>query len=453
MNVLSLSYIAKILNLPNANPDIRIKGVNADTRKIVPGDLFVALPGERVDGHDYIQEATAKGAVAVLASRKLETHLPCLIVPNTLQALGILAKHYRAQFSIPLLALTGSCGKTTVKEMIAGILAVKGSVLATLGNQNTEVGVPLTLLRLLPEHSAAVVEMGARHKNDIAYLMSITNPSISLITNAGVAHIEIFGSEQGIAQAKGEIFEGLSPEGTVIINRDDANAEYWLGLLKPTQRLITFGFQEKAEIRAINVQIGSQDSRFELITDIGSIFIKLSTVGEHNIQNALAAAAGARAMGVSLADIQAGLENFRSVTGRLQFKAGSLGAVIIDDTYNANPASMRAALAVLAKLPGKKIFVMGDMFELGSDALDAHRQMGIEAKQLGINTFLGIGELTRAASESFGENAAHYSDKASLIDALSVLSVEGATILIKGSRGMRMEEVVAALCVKHPVNK
>lgn len=450
MSTLTLSAAAGlmnaklIINTPFSEQNSLLTGVKTDTRTLVPGDLFVALKGERVDGHDLILDAEARGASGVVVNRMVETRLPILLVSDTLQALGLLAKAYRESFQIPIVAVTGSCGKTTVKEMIASILSLQGSTLANEGNLNTDVGVPLTLLRLEPKHQLAVIEMGARQKGDIAYLMGIAKPKVTLITNAGVAHLEIFGTERGIAEAKGEIFAHLDPNGTAIINKDDKHAEYWQGLLKK-QRVITFGLRAKADIQCNNPVMHDLSSEFELVTDMGKIAIHLPMPGEHSIQNALAAAAVARALDIPLTHIKAGLERFKAVTGRLQNKIGINGIRIIDDTYNANPISMRAALNVLASFSGQKVFVMGDMFELGEGAVSLHRQIGTDAKKLGIHKLFGVGTATAAAVEAFGPGATHYPDKNALVAALLQNLDPNTSVLVKGSRGMRMEEVVFAL--------
>lgn len=471
MKELTLSTAADLMNAKifNENIDREIKEVKTDSRQIQPGDLFVALKGERVDGHDCVAEAEARGAIGVVVERRVDTRLPTLVVENTLKALGIFGKAYRQYFQIPIVAVTGSCGKTTVKEMIYSILSLHASTLANIGNLNTEVGVPLTLLRLNDQHKQAVIEMGARKAGDITYLMSLVSPEISLITNAGVAHIEIFGTAKGIAEAKGEIYSELSPVGTAIINRDDPNAVYWMSLLKG-QRVFTFGLSSKNLQDAESLKANKNNSKhgdynikelinihgrspvfhddssdFVLITDIGEVAIHLPMPGEHSIQNALAAACVARALNVPLNCIKAGLENFQAATGRLQNKIGMQGARIIDDTYNANPVSMLAALKVLAGTKAKKIFVMGDMFELGKESLNGHHETGLAAKNLKIDKMFGIGEATKAAVEAFGSQATHYVDKAELISALMTELDPNTIVLVKGSRGMRMEEVVSAI--------
>lgn len=441
----SLSAAARAMNTKLLGPNYFFTGVGVDSRKIVKGELFFALKGAKVDGHHYIAEAEARGAVGVVVSREVNTKLPTLRVEDTLKALGNFAKAYRSAFQIPVIAVTGSCGKTTVREMLYSILSLKAPVLSSQGNLNTEIGVPFTLLRLSAEHRFAVIEMGARRKGDIAYLMALAMPTVGLVTNAGGAHLEIFGSERRIAEAKGEIFENLPESGIAIINQDDAYATYWRGLITPSQTIITFGLESKADIMAKNIRLESTFSECELVTNNGAISLHLSLPGKHIIQNALAAAASAQALGIALEDIKAGLERFVPVTGRLQYKTGFQGATIIDDTYNANPVSMRAALAVLAKCSTAKILVMGDMLELGKDQLLLHQQIGQEAKQLGIDKLLGLGELTAATVKAFGSGATHYGDKVSLINALKEQVNNNTTVLVKGSRSMRMEEVVLGL--------
>ncbi len=446
MSTLTLSFAAESMGAANiSRGNVIFKDVKTDSRQVSPGTLFIAIPGAKVDGHDFIHEAETRGAVGVVISRPIDTTLPTLLVPDTVLALGQLAKTYRQSFSIPLVALTGSAGKTTTKEMLTCILAEHGFVLSTQGNLNTEVGVPLTLLGLLPMHQYAVVEMGARKQGDIAYLMGLATPSVAIITNAGVAHQETFGSKAGIAKAKGEIFECLQPKGTAIINADDTYADYWRGLLKTGQRIISFGITHSADVFGKNIILEPTLSQFELNTDIGAITIQLQIPGLHMIQNAIAAAAAARALNIPLLKIKTGLEKFLPVAGRLQFKKGLNGVSIIDDTYNANPISIRAALTVLSKLPGKQIFVMGDMVEMGEDAEKLHHEMGLQAKSLGIDKMFGVGPMTALAIQAFGQNAMHFSDKSLLIQALNLEISSDTTILIKGSRFMRMEEVVFAL--------
>lgn len=446
MSALKLSEAQRFINAKLIGEDTEFTGVSTDSRAVNKGDLFVAVLGERVNGHAYIEEAKTRGAVSLLVSQKVTTSLPYLEVQDTVRALGELAKAYRNRFTLPMAAITGSCGKTTVKDMLASILAVHGPVLATKGNLNTDIGVPLTLLKLKSEHKTAVIEMGARKKQDIAYLMRLASPTVSLVTNVGVAHIEIFGSEQGILEAKGEIYQNLTPQGTAVLNQDapDSHKRYFKSLLG-NQKQITFGLQAESNITAENISQTEESSRFTLVTDLGKANIILLAPGTHNIQNALAASALAYAMGIGLDAIEQGLHNFVPSSGRLQFKIGYHGIRIIDDTYNANPISMQAALDVLGKYPTRKIFVMGDMFELGSNAPSLHEAMGQYASQLRIDGLFGVGEMTERAVQAFGNGGEHFKDKKTLITALKNVLDHNTTVLVKGSRGMQMEEVVLAL--------
>ncbi len=494
MEVLNLKEVAKWLHstLIGAEhaKEAAITGVSTDTRSLVPGDLFVAIRGEHYDGHQFLKDAASKGAVAALVdtppynqqassggqtgllvhphatiqntasnvsrlpyeeqydhtSSANSMHLPLIPVADTLQALGEIARRYRALFNIPIAAITGSCGKTTVKEMLARILAVRGPTLASRGNLNTEIGVPLSLLRLDSSHQTAVIEMGARKVGDIRYLMKIAEPTVTVITNVGTAHLEIFGSERGIAETKGEIYAELAENGTAVLNVDSPYADYWKSLLK-NQKIITFGLGDGVKDNIANISCSdvvqtAASSKFILRTPSGEVEIELAAPGEHNIRNALTAAAAAFAMHIPLADIKKGLELFTPVLGRLQIKYGKQGIRVIDDTYNANPQSVKAALAVLAAYAPNTIFVMGDMLELGKDTEKMHREIGEFAKRLNISRMFGFGPLTKFAIQGFGENGIHFADKPSLIHSLTKSASTDSTILIKGSRGMRMEEVV-----------
>jgi len=452
---LKLSSAAEWMDAKFFAADQLFQGVSIDSRTVQKGNLFFAIKGDNVDAHDFLEQAQTNGAAAAVVDHYQENiSLPQLQVDNSILALGRLAKRYRQGFSLALAAVTGSCGKTTVKEMLASILSMEGPFLASKGNLNTEIGVPLSLLCLAPEQRYAVIEMGARQKGDIRYLMNLVEPDVTLITNAGVAHLEIFGSERGIAEAKGEIFSSLKPQGTAVINADDPNADYWRSLLS-TQAVVNFGLQAKGNTKgtpldfsAANLQQTAETSQFDFLTPLGNRRIQLKAFGEHNVSNAVAAAAVAYVLGISLDNIVLGLEKFLPVSGRLQFKAGKSGIKIMDDTYNANPVSVLAALAVLANCKGKKIFVMGDMLELGSHAVELHREIGEEAQRLGIDKMYGFGRWTAEATKAFGSQAKHYPDKATLIQSLEAEEAgqdEERMILIKGSRGMKMEEIVQAL--------
>jgi UDP-N-acetylmuramoyl-tripeptide--D-alanyl-D-alanine ligase len=426
--------------------DVTFSAVTTDSRKVMAGDLFVALKGESFDGHDFVAQCFEQGAVAAMVASGMSTEKPLLRVADTRLGLGDLAAYWREQFDIPLAAITGSNGKTTVKEMLAAILrqaAGEHAVLATEGNLNNDIGLPLTLLKLRENHRYAVVEMGMNHPGEIAYLARITRPTAALINNAQPAHLEGLGSMEAVARAKGEIFAGLAANGVAVINADDAYASMW-GELAAPYRAFTFGLERLADVSADYV-LEPDGCKLRLKIPQGNIEARLAVPGLHNVKNALAASAVALAMNVSPTAIAAGLAAFGGVKGRLQKKVGCCGAVIIDDTYNANPASMRAAIGVLGAMPGKKIFVMGDMGELGENARHLHAEIGTTAKAAGIDAMYALGELSRDAVAAFGAGASHFDSAEALGAALLGELTEGATVLVKGSRFMRMERVVEKL--------
>ncbi len=443
-----LSQAAQVLGGKLVGGDVEFSAVSSDSRKITPGDLFIALPGENFDGAKFIDAAVQAGAVAALMNTKNyqdgEAPCPLLLVEDTRLALGSLSAYWRSQFDIPLVALTGSNGKTTVKEMLASILREvtgdKESVLATQGNLNNDIGMPHTLLKLRGGQRYAVIEMGMNHPGEIAYLSRIARPDVALITNAASAHLAGLGSVEAVAHAKGEIFSGLNERGIAVINADDKYAPLWRDLAQP-HKVIDFALDAPAEVGAC-WDVTDFGIQMEITAPAGAAGVKLQVPGAHNARNALAAAAAALALDISLHNIVAGLEKFTGVAGRLQRKPARDGAVLIDDTYNANPASMRAALQVLAQAPGKRIFVMGDMGELGPDEKQFHAEAGAAARQLGIQRMLALGELSRAAVDAFGAGAQHFDDIESLMAALDKELAEGVTILVKGSRFMKMERVV-----------
>ena len=419
--------------------------VGTDSRRLPADALFVALSGPNFDGHEFIAAARQQGARAALVSRWVTDPLPQLRVADTRLTLGRLAASWRTRFTGPLIALTGSNGKTTLKEMLAAILRRRGSTLATEGNLNNDIGVPLTLLRLNAEHGYAVIEMGANHHGEIAYLTGLARPDVAIVNNAGPCHLEGFGDVAGVARAKGEIFQGLSATGVAIVNRDDPHADDWIGL-NPGRRIVDFGLDRPAAVSARILDAAT--NRFRLIVPTGETEIRLPLPGRHNIRNALAAAAGALAAGATLDDIRQGLESLHDVGGRLQRLRGRHGGMVIHDAYNANPASLAAALHTVGARPGRKWLVLGDMRELGPVASELHAQSGQEARTTGFERLYALGEHSRAAAAAFGEGGRHFTDLEALMDALSrdlKHSAESPTILIKGSRGMRMERVVAVL--------
>ncbi|HTS86665.1 MAG TPA: UDP-N-acetylmuramoyl-tripeptide--D-alanyl-D-alanine ligase [Usitatibacter sp.] len=426
----------------------RFGGVTTDSRAVDAGDLFVALVGESFDGHDYVAEAVRRGAVAAVVSRRIDAEpaIPQVVVADTRIALGRLAAHWRSKFALPLVALTGSNGKTTVKEMLTAILAAhagdRDAVLATKGNLNNDIGMPLTLLELRERHRYAVIEMGMNHEGEIDYLTRIARPTVALVNNAQRAHVGILGSVEAIARAKGEIYAGLAASGIAVVNADDAFASYWKEL-NASRRIVTFGLAEGADVRGL--QAGAQ-ARF--VTPADAFAVALQVRGEHNLRNAAAACAAAYALEIPFHAMQAGLASFAGVPGRLQRRKAPSGAVVIDDSYNANPESMKAALRVLAEEHGRKVFVMGDMGELGADAAAMHAEVGSFARQSGIDALMAVGDASRHAVQAFGRGAMHFDDVDALSRAAVNESAHGATILVKGSRFMKMERVADALAGK-----
>jgi len=449
--MMTLSLAAQAVKGRLVGADTLFSTVTTDSRKVAAGDLFVALKGERFDGHDFLAQCFEQGAVAAMVDERpaISNQLsakPLLLVSDTRLALGDLAAAWRARFVLPLTAVTGSNGKTTVKEMLAAILLETvgvEAVLATEGNLNNDIGLPLTLLKLRPQHRYAVAEMGMNHPGEIAYLTRIAKPTVALINNAQPAHLAGMGSVEAVAQAKGEIFEGLAADGTAVINADDAFAPFWKQLAAP-RNVMTFGLEHPADVSA-SYQLQAASSQLWLKTPQGETQVLLAIPGLHNVRNALAATAAALAMGVALPAIVQGLQQFNGVKGRLQRKAGKNGTAIIDDSYNANPASVRAAIEVLAAAAGKKILVLGDMGELGEGAGKLHEAIGIQAKQAGIEMLLTLGELSRSSAEAFGSGAQHFASPEELAAALQHELTPRTTVLVKGSRFMRMERVVALL--------
>ncbi len=442
---MSLAILADVLKSPLVGRDAVFTGVCHDTRNLQPGDLYVAIKGEHFDGHSFLAEAIAAGAAGALLARDMETPLPYVRVPNTRLALGNLAAFWRNQFrDIPVIAVTGSNGKTTVKEMIGAILGETGPGCVTRGNLNNDIGVPLTLARLRAEHRYAVIEMGMNHLGEIEYLSRLTHPTIALITNAGEAHLAGVGTVEDIARAKGEIFIGLSRDGTAVLNADDAYFALWR-TLTGLKRSITFGLDKPADVSA-QYRLTDTGSAIHLKTTThGEIDMRVPLLGRHNVMNTLAATGAAIAAGASLEQVRTGLEKLKAVSGRLEVKPGISGARVIDDTYNANPASLAAGIQVLREFGGERVLVMGDMAELGATAADIHHRVGELANRLGIQRLFAIGELSRVAVAGFGKGARHFESPEALIEALLDCMHADMTVLVKGSRVMRMERVVAGI--------
>ncbi len=440
---------ATLLNLPPLPIQGEFTGLTTDSRAIQAGNVFVAIPGERVDGHDFIEEARVKGAVLALVTRKVASPLPQLLVPDINVALGQLAAAWRKQFTIPFLAVTGSSGKTTLKNMIANILIAackqdKTQVLATASSFNNHLGLPLTLARLNTAHRYAVIEMGMNHFGEISYLSKLTQPDVAAITNAAAAHLAgVGGTLAGVAKAKGEIFEGLSETGTAILNRDDTFFDYWTTLTSP-RNLITFGFHPDAMVTTTDYQVTPYPI-FTLQTPKGICSIELPLLGKHNMINALAAAAAVLPLGISLEAIKQGLEQTAPAPHRMQKHSLPNGVTLIDDTYNANPFSLDAAVETLTHFPDKKIVILGGMRELGEEAAAWHSQAGERIRKAGIDHLFTYGEHAHHAAEQFGKSALHFDNHLQLAEAVLPLLQSPAAVLIKGSRAMKMEEVVNQL--------
>jgi UDP-N-acetylmuramoyl-tripeptide--D-alanyl-D-alanine ligase len=431
-----------------AGADTEFAGESIDSRTLKPGELFFALRGERFDGHEFVASAAGRGAAGAVVEKAADAPLPQIVVGDSVAALVALAIDWRARSRATVIGVGGSNGKTTTKELLASILAGAGPTLATRGNLNNHLGVPLTLLRLEPGHRFAVIEMGANHAGEIAALAGMARPAIGLVTNAGDEHLEGFGDLDGVANAEGEMFAALPDTGVAVINADDSYHGLWQELARGARR-VTFGIDSASDVRATGLQgriesgafvtlftlaIGGQESR-----------VRLNLAGRHNVMNALGAAAAAHAAGVSLPLIAAGLERVNPVNGRLQLKAGPRGSWLIDDSYNANPSSVRAGIDVLCSLPGEHWLVLGEMGELGSHTEASHTGVGDYARRAGITRLFAIGAAARLAVAAFGARGHWFADAAQLADAVGADIDAGVTVLIKGSRVNRLERVVDRL--------
>ncbi len=422
--------------------------VSIDSRTLSPGALFVALTGERFDGHDYVAQARESGAVAALVERAVEVDIPQLIVADSKHAFGVAAGAWRARVTLPVIAVAGSNGKTTVTQMIAAIFSAEygdKARLATRGNLNNEIGVPLMLWQLAKQHRAAVFELGMNHRGEIAYLAELVRPTIALVNNAQREHQEFMVSVEATAYENGETIAALSADGAAVFPADDACAPIWRQLAG-TRRVIDFALDASAVVTATfhNEENGV---RVSMATPDGVIDVQLAVFGLHNVRNALAAAACSIAAGIGADAIAAGLKAWRPVAGRgatVRMQKGTL----IDDSYNANPDSVRAAIDLLAASPAPRVLVLGDMGEVGARGLEFHREVGAYARERGIDSLFATGPLMRGAAQAFGANALHVDDIAALIAALRSNVRPGATVLVKGSRFMQMERVVQALAAQ-----
>ena len=419
--------------------------VTTDTRALGTGALFVAIPGDRFDGNDFVDEAAARGAAGALVSRLAASALPQIEVRDSRRALGAMARAWRASFSIPVVAVTGSSGKTTVKELVAAILSVSRSICVTQGNLNNDIGVPLTLMRLTAEHDALVVELGANHAGEIDYLARLAQPTVGIITNAAEAHLEGFGSLRGVCEAKGELLDHLPRAGTAVLNADDQFRGDWVARSR-CEFTVTFGFAKQADCRVLgepHFMANGSELRMHL-PDGQEADVWLPLLGRQNVANALAAAAAAQAVGASTEDIVAGLARAAPVRGRLRAVPGRNGATIIDDSYNANPGSVHAALDHLAARRGRLILVFGNMAELGPTGPDLHREIGEYARGR-CDALFAIGDLASEAAKAFGPEGRSVADVEAARAALDPLLASGLTVLIKGSRVMGLDRLVRAL--------
>ena len=448
--MMHLAEAAQALGAKVKGADVEFTSVSTDTRTLRPGALFVALRGERFDGHDFVAQALAAGAVAAMVDEKFVGEGALLVVEDTRLGLGHLAAYWRGKFDLPLVAVTGSNGKTTVKEMIAAILRAAcgddARVLATEGNLNNDIGVPQMLLRLNAAHRYAVIEMGMNHFGEIDYLSRMAAPNVALVNNAQAAHLAGLGSVEGVARAKGEIYGGLKAGGIAVINADDAYASLWRDLAAG-KTILEFALDHSAAVSG-SYQSLPDGVELEIVVPQGKVRTRLNAAGVHNVRNALAASAVASALNVPCEVIGQGLARFAPVKGRLQRKPALHGATLIDDSYNANPDSMRAAIDVLAAVSGKKVLVLGDMGELGEDAWALHGEIGAYAKQRGIDVLFCLGDNARNMAAQFGQNAWHFERIEELLADLENLLASEVAVLVKGSRFMQMERVVKSFELK-----
>jgi UDP-N-acetylmuramoyl-tripeptide--D-alanyl-D-alanine ligase len=441
----SLSAVAGKVSGQLIGSDASFGVVGTDTRSLPAGSLFVAIEGQHFDGNDYVAAAAARGAVGALVSRVQDLPLPQIKVADTRQAFGAMARAWRENFEIPVVAVTGSAGKTTVKELIGAILGTRRKICVTEGNLNNDIGVPLSLMRLEATDAAMVVELGANHAGEILHLGQLVEPTIAVITNAGAAHLEGFGSVAGVAQAKGELIDCLPENGVAVLNADDAYFAEWRQRAG-ARRVVSFGFSPSAEVRLIGeAVVKGGSSHFALALPNGdAIQARLPLLGRANIANALAAAAAAYLAGATGDDIRAGLEQAQAVRGRMHRLAGKHGATIIDDSYNANPSAARAALDYLAGCTGQRIFVLGDMLELGPDAGKLHREIGVYARGR-CERLVSVGALAAEAAEAFGPGSERFSAIEPAAAAVAADLAPAVTVLVKASRSVGLERLVAAL--------
>ncbi|MGB1300402.1 MAG: UDP-N-acetylmuramoyl-tripeptide--D-alanyl-D-alanine ligase [Pseudoalteromonas tetraodonis] len=445
---MDFDWLANVLATDYQGDNRKVININTDTRTLCDGEVFLALKGPNFDGHKFIEQAKQKGAIGVIVDHAVDTDIAQFVVADTRIALGTIGTAVMAQVAPKTIAITGSVGKTTVKEMCAAILSSKGDVLATKGNFNNDIGVPLTLLRLEPQHRFAVIELGANHIGEIAYTTAMTKPDVAVVCNVAAAHLEGFGSLQGVAQAKGEIYDGLKEDGIAIVNCDSDFSQYWLDKLA-TRNIKCFSSSEKLDIWAEDISLDAQArASFTLCTKQHSVPVKLALPGKHNISNALIAAALTSEFDVSLEEIASALATMGEVKGRVNLIEASDSLTIIDDTYNANVKSVKAAIDLLSDIQGHRILALGDMGELGEDARKYHQEVGEYALAQGIDELFTLGVLSKCASDVFGLPNRHFSNREQMLQQIqnSISKVDKKiTLVVKGSRSSRMELLVTDL--------
>jgi UDP-N-acetylmuramoyl-tripeptide--D-alanyl-D-alanine ligase len=441
---LSLKQLAKIVGCDAEVADVNVNGAVIDTRQIRPGNLFVALKGERVDGHDFLAQAREAGASAALVTETRDDPLPQLQVQDVREAFAAIARTWLQRSRTKVVAVTGSNGKTSVKEMITAILRQTGPVLATKGNLNNNLGVPLTLCRLDAEDKYAVIEMGTNHPGEIAELVKIAAPDVALINNIGPAHLEGFGSETGVAQEKGAIYQGLKADGIAVVNADMPYETVWAPMIAD-RKTVSFALENDAEIKADYIQPEVSGSHFMVNIEGVNHHFSLPLPGVHNVNNALAAIAVCRALDIPVDAMVRGLASIKAVPHRLQLRAGINGSKLIDDTYNANPGSYQQALITLAGFSGEHWLVLGDFGELGADSEQIHAEMGKQASEAGVSQLFTVGDSSRMAAQQFGCGAQHFEDIDSLQQHLQQALNEDVNCLIKGSRFMQLDKLADQL--------
>jgi UDP-N-acetylmuramoyl-tripeptide--D-alanyl-D-alanine ligase len=444
---LTTASAASVLGASRIGPDMAFAGCAIDSRQVQPGQLFVALPGAHTDGHEHVSQARQAGAAAALVNRVVDAELPSIVVRDVPMALGQLSAYWRAHMPARVAGITGSNGKTTVKELLGAMLREIGETLQTRGNLNNDIGVPMTLLRLESEHRYAVVEMGANAAGEIASLAAMARPCAGIITHCGPAHIQGFGSIEGVARAKGELVTALPDDGVAVLNADDPFFGYWRDLAGD-RRVVTFGLTHHADVCAM-WRGGAESLELTIQTHRGSFEARVRLLGQHNVMNVLAATAAALEMGAHPESVVGALASFSPVRGRLCPVASASGARLIDDSYNANPASLKAAIEILANSEGTRWLVLGDMAELGTDACALHGEAGVQARESGIDRLLTLGQLSANATREFGPGAQHFENVDELLTQLRKQLGIGHTVLVKGSRSMSMERVVRGLEVSN----